>query len=81
MSRFYVYSPAYPNGEVFYIGKGAGSRVHSHTWEAKSGKAGRKCDIIRDILATGETVLTKILFETADENQAYEEEIRLHFPI
>jgi hypothetical protein len=25
MSRFYVYSLAYPNGEVFYIGKGMGS--------------------------------------------------------
>jgi hypothetical protein len=82
-SRFYVYSLGYPNGEVFYIGKGGGgvggigSRIHSHTWQAKSGKAGRRCDIIRSILATGETVLTNILFETDDEGQAYKEEIRL----
>jgi hypothetical protein len=64
MSRFYVYSLAYPDGEVFYIGKGSGSRLQrlqAQTSEAKSGKSGRKYDIIRGILATGETVLTRRL--------------------
>jgi LEM3-like protein len=79
MSRFYVYSLAYPNGDVFYIGKALrsrGSRINEHTSLAQSGEAGRKYDIIRGILANGETVLSNTLFETDDESQAYAEEAR-----
>ena len=32
--KYYVYTLAYPYGEVFYVGKGIGDRLHRHEYEA-----------------------------------------------
>lgn len=32
--RFYVYTLAYEDGTVFYVGKGTGTRARQHEWEA-----------------------------------------------
>lgn len=48
-SRHYVYIYAYPDGRVFYVGKGKGNRILDHEAEARKGINSRKCDIIRSI--------------------------------
>lgn len=74
--KFCVYALRRPSGEVFYIGKGRKSRPKAHEREAKSGVANLKCDLIREVWAAGQQIETIILFETDDEQSAYDEEIR-----
>jgi len=56
--KHYVYSLAYPDGRVFYVGKGTGKRIHRHEAEAKSGKTRNsfKVRIIKKIWAAGQEV-------------------------
>ena len=53
--RYYVYVHRYKTGEkegeVFYVGKGTGTRVHSNTsrnphWHNINNKYGRTCEIL-----------------------------------
>lgn len=37
MSSFYVYTLAYPDSKVFYVGKGTGKRIDDHEREARKG--------------------------------------------
>jgi predicted DNA-binding transcriptional regulator AlpA len=77
--KYYVYTLAYPNGEVFYVGKGTGDRIHQHEYEAaRSGKEAsyyynnpEKHAIIRGIWAQGGQVKKEIVFETDIEQDAY----------
>jgi transcriptional regulator with XRE-family HTH domain len=58
--KYYVYTLAKPDGTVFYIGKGIGKRIIQHEYEARKGIQSAKCDVIREIWATGgEVVKTK----------------------
>ncbi|GER86520.1 hypothetical protein KDW_06820 [Dictyobacter vulcani] len=34
-SKYYVYTLAYPDGHIFYVGKGQGDRIHQHEKEAQ----------------------------------------------
>ena len=75
----YVYALAYPDGKVFYIGKGQGQRIDSHEWEARRSVLGphantHKINIIRKIWASGGEVLKTRLaeFETGEEALFYE---------
>lgn len=71
--KYYTYTLAYPNemgGHVFYIGKGTGDRMLTHEMEAKHGYRGRKCRIIREILANGYQVQKNIVYETDIEQEA-----------
>ena|SRR5215469_3990924 len=62
-SRHYVYALAYPDGRIFYVGKGVDDRFNDHEREARAGKQSRKCDIIREIWASGEEIIkTKLAF-------------------
>jgi hypothetical protein len=72
--RWYVYALAYPDGRIFYVGKGTGDRILEHEAEARKGGTSRKCEIIREIWARGERVEKAKLafFNTADEALAYE---------
>ena len=38
MGQFYVYTLAYPDGKVFYVGKGSGYRIDQHEMEARTDK-------------------------------------------
>jgi hypothetical protein len=50
MKRWYVYHLVDPRcGEVFYVGKGTGSRVRDHEVEARRGVTSEKCKRIREI--------------------------------
>jgi hypothetical protein len=64
---FYVYDLIDPrNNRTFYVGKGSGDRVSEHVRDAKKGIAGRKCDLIREILAGGLSVIERIIREFDD---------------
>src|SRR5258708_1163916 len=52
----YVYLYTYPDGRIFYVGKGKGDRILAHEAEARKGVQSEKCDIIRGIWARGEEV-------------------------
>lgn len=72
--RWYVYALAYPDGRIFYVGKGTGDRISWHEQEARGGAPSRKCDIIRDIWASGGQVerVKLAFFKTNEEALAYE---------
>jgi hypothetical protein len=66
--RYYVYALAYPDGRIFYIGKGRGDRISEHEREARKGVQSPKCDIIREIWFHGEEVVKiKLAFFTEAE--------------
>lgn len=73
-SGYYVYTLCYPDGKVFYIGKGSGQRVHNHLTEARNQCQCRKCHIIRAIWRAGHEVKQEIVFTTDDEDLAYMQE-------
>lgn len=73
----YVYTLAYPDGKVFYVGKGTGNRIDDHERQARIGIRSHKCSVIRKIWKEGGQVLRQkvAFFDTEDE--AYQFEIHL----
>lgn len=69
--KHYVYTHAYPDGTVFYVGKGTGDRIYQHVSEARRGVDSLKCEIIRSILAKGEKVLREKVAEFDNEQDAF----------
>lgn len=57
----YVYTLAYQNGTVFYVGKGSGDRVQSHFYEASGSRTSvsRVATVIRQIWQRGEKVVVR----------------------
>lgn len=75
--RHYVYTLAYPNGKVFYVGKGVGNRIDAHELEALgTRKAGNphKINAIKKVWREGGQIIkTKLaFFQTHEEAIAYE---------
>jgi excisionase family DNA binding protein len=68
---YYVYTLAYPDGKIFYVGKGAQGRIADHEREASKGCKCRKCHVIREIWARGKPVQKRIVYETLDESEAF----------
>ncbi len=77
--KYYVYTLAYPDGTVFYVGKGQDDRLHCHEYDARHSDEEiksrylnlEKCQIIRSIWEQGKQVEKNIVFETDVELDAY----------
>ena len=75
MTEWYVYELVDPrSGEVFYVGKGKGSRINDHEWEAENGYPSYKCNKIRSIWGDGHEIIKQKVAEFWDEDAAYEHE-------
>jgi len=85
--KYYVYTLAYPDGRVFYVGKGQGDRIDQHEKEAAQyhyypeatkylPKESPKVSVIREIWDSGGKVVKAKVFETDDEQEANEYEKR-----
>ncbi len=74
--NYYVYTLARPSTDrlnpnaVFYVGKGTKSRLFDHEEEAANGIQSRKCDVIREIWASGGQVQKAIHYQTTIEQDA-----------
>lgn len=77
--KYYVYTLAYPDGTVFYVGKGQGKRIEAHEREARQGKKSHKCNTIRKIWTNGDQVLRTVLGYFEMECDAFQYEIALIF--
>ncbi len=82
--HFYVYTLAYPDGNVFYVGKGSvksrkslRDRIEDHEVEARQGVQSPKCDIIRKIWAQGLEIQKPIVYETDSEEEVLRYEYAL----
>ena len=81
--RYYVYALLRPDDTPFYFGKGTvlrgryHSRPTSHIAKAKNGEISYRANVIRKILAEGDTIGVAIVFTTNDESMAFAEECRL----
>jgi hypothetical protein len=70
--RFFVYDLIDPrDGRTFYVGKGVRDRPQHHTAQARKGHKSDKCDLIREILASGRSVRVEIVARFADEDEAF----------
>lgn len=79
--KYYVYTLCYPDGTVFYVGKGQGNRIDRHEYEAKRVPLIKthKCNVIRKVWASGGHVVKKKLAHFHTEEDAYIYEIALIF--
>lgn len=50
LGHFYVYVYEYPDGSIFYVGKGKADRMNDHVRMARKGGHSRQCEIIRFLL-------------------------------
>jgi hypothetical protein len=77
LGRYYVYVHMYPNGAVFYVGKGTGARIDDHEREARNGMQSHKCNVIRKIWAEGGQVIKQKVAYFDTEQDAYRLEMLL----
>ena len=70
---YYVYTLAYPDGTIFYVGKGQGDRINHHEMDARRifPVNPAKAAIIREILDSGAEVVKTIVAEFESEQDAY----------
>lgn len=69
-NNFYTYELAYPDGKVFYVGKGQGDRMNYHEQQARKGIKSYKCDAIRNTWDEGKQIIKRKVFETDHEQDA-----------
>jgi len=79
MNKFFVYSYAYPDGTVYYVGKGCGSRHRVHIRDAKAGRNAGKfaVRVTKKILDSGEIPLICIIQDKMSEEDSLSLEVEL----
>jgi hypothetical protein len=73
---FYVYELKDTLGKTFYVGKGSGNRMRQHEVKAKRGCYTKVCRKIRELWNIGHLIFPVVVFETENEKEAFQEEIR-----
>lgn len=69
---YYVYILSYPDGTVFYVGKGSGDRLHHHLRDARDiTNRSYKARTIRAIIASGAQVQFRVLAAFEMEQHAF----------
>lgn len=76
-NTFYVYTLTYPDGAVFYVGKGRAGRIDAHEREARKGVQSLKCDIIRAIWRSGKQIIKTKVSENLSHREAMAHEEQL----
>jgi len=77
----YVYGYYYPDGRIFYVGKGKNKRYKDHLRFAKSDKPAEEycnpylINICRKIIINGNKVVIKKIFKGLTEQESFEKEI------
>lgn len=81
MKKFYVYTLAYPNGTVFYVGKGQGNRIDQHEQEALRGEISPRHNVIRQIWGEGGEVIKQVFdrFDVEEDACIMEEALISYF--
>lgn len=74
---FYVYELRDCGGRPFYVGKGSRRRIFNHEIHARNGKHSPVCCKIRHLWKHGGVIHKVIVFVSADETAAFDEERRL----
>ena len=79
MNKFFVYSYAYPDETLYYIGKGCGSRHKAHIRDAKANRNNKKfaVRVTKKILDTGKEPIISIIQNNMSEEDALSLEIKL----
>jgi len=77
VKKFYVYTLSYPDGTVFYVGKGTKKRIDIHEHETKIGYEREIHQVIRSIWSQGQKPVKSIIFETDDNDEAITYEQKL----
>jgi len=78
--KYYVYTLAYPDGRVFYVGKGTGRRINQHEIDARNPDIhSYKVHVIHKIWADGGQILKTKLAYFESEQDAFLLEIALIF--
>lgn len=75
--KHYAYVLSRPCGEPFYVGVGTARRILHHERSASSAKQSAKYEVMREIAASGQEVLYKIIFWSDIWEDAAKEERRL----
>lgn len=69
--KYCVYALAYPNDNIFYVGKGNATRLSGHFSEARNNMCRcKKCQIIQSIWRQQHEVRFIVLFETDSNEEA-----------
>ena len=74
MAKYYVYTYAKPDGTIFYVGKGSGYRINTHENMARKGDDSYRSRVIRKVWREGGEVRKEKVFETDDEQEAFDYE-------
>jgi hypothetical protein len=75
---YYVYELSYPDGRVFYVGKGKKKRMYNHERDVKrkilndTPNVDAKEQVIANILKSGKEVRYKQVYFTEDEQAAFQ---------
>jgi|SRR6266852_3370353 len=73
---YYVYTFAYPDETIFYVGKGINERIKSHLYEAGGRRTSisKVASVIRSLWQRGEKVIIRKPYKDLTEYEAFQME-------
>lgn len=74
---YYVYTLSRPDGGVFYVGMGHGERINRHEVMANRGDRSERSNIIRKVIASGQSISKNIVRRFHNDIEAKQYEVSL----